>query len=82
MAHYIGSALEELVKTKVEEELANITSNIEGRESRGVSKTVKDVVAVMLPSLASIISVAVSTAVSTAFKEFNDKLESKVALRT
>lgn len=79
MAHSIGPALEELVKTKVEDELANITSTIEGRESRGASKTVKDVAAVLLPGLASIISVAVATAVSTAFKEFSDKLESKVA---
>ncbi len=60
MAHFIGSELEELVKTKVENELANITSSTDGRESRNVSKTIKDAVAVMLPSLASIISVAVS----------------------
>ncbi len=79
MAHSFSSDLEELVKKKVEDELANVTSNIEGREGRMVSKTVKDVAAVMLPGLASIISVAVSTAVSTAFKEFNDKMESKVA---
>ncbi len=52
MAHFIGSEPEELVKTKVENELANITSSNDGRESRSVSKTIKDAV-VMLSSLAA-----------------------------
>ncbi|KAK4320927.1 hypothetical protein Pmani_008244 [Petrolisthes manimaculis] len=79
MAQEQGSGLENLVKTKVEEELANITSIIEAKETRSVSKTVKDVAAVILPGLANIIAVAVSTAVSSVIKEFNDRLESKTA---
>ncbi|KAK4290785.1 hypothetical protein Pmani_036344 [Petrolisthes manimaculis] len=56
MAQEQGSGLENLVKTKVEEELANITSIIEAKETRSVSKPVKDVAAVMLPGLANIIA--------------------------
>ncbi|KAG0716773.1 hypothetical protein GWK47_008900 [Chionoecetes opilio] len=70
--------MEELVKAKVDEELANISSNIEGRESRSSSnKTAKEVAAVILPSLANIISVGVSTAITTALKDFTDKMESR-----
>ncbi|KAG0729576.1 hypothetical protein GWK47_030024 [Chionoecetes opilio] len=67
-----------IVKAKVDEELANISSNFEGKESRSSSnKTAKDVAAVIMPSLANIISVAVSTAVTTAIKDFTDKMENK-----
>ncbi|KAK4297846.1 hypothetical protein Pmani_029774 [Petrolisthes manimaculis] len=77
MAQEQGSGLKNLVKTKVEEEHVNITSIIEAKEIRSVSKTVKDVAAVMLSGLANIIVVAVSTVVYSVIKEFNDRLESK-----
>ena len=65
-----------IVKAKVDEELANATSIVEGRESRSVSK---DVVAVLLPGIANIISVAVSTAVSTSMKELDERMTNKLA---
>ena len=67
------------MKAKVYEELANITSATEGRESNSISKTVKDAVATILPSIANIISVAVSTVVSTALKKMEESTTSKLA---
>ncbi|KAK4294781.1 hypothetical protein Pmani_032619 [Petrolisthes manimaculis] len=80
MTHLAGADLEELVKAKVDEELTNISSNMEGREgSRSGSKTVKEVRAVILPSLANILSVSASTAVITVMKDFTEKMANKAA---
>ena len=79
MASAIDVELADIVKAKVDEELANVTSAIEGRESKSVSKTVKDAVATILPSIANIISVAVSTAVSSALKRLDESMTSKLA---
>ena len=73
MAHSVGSQLEDLVKAKIDEELANISSG------KAASKTVRDVAALILPSLANIITVAVSTAMISAIKDFTDKMERKAA---
>lgn len=76
MAHGVGAKLENLVKAKVDEELNNITSTLEGSR---VNKSVKDVAAAILPGIANIISVAVSTAISASMKELSDKMDRKIA---
>lgn len=63
------NALEQLIRSKVEEQLANLPS-----ETRGVTKTAKEVAAIIMPGIANIISVAVATAVSAAVKDVVDKL--------
>ena len=68
------SNLEDIVKVKIDEELANLT-----REGKSGTKAARDAAALILPSLANIITVAVSTAMTTAMKVFVDKMESKVA---
>lgn len=74
MAHCVGSELQDLVKVKVDEELAKISME----SGKAASKTVREVAAMILPSLANIITVAVSSAVTAALTDFTDKLESKV----
>lgn len=68
MDHTSDDTLEQLIRSKVEEELANLPS-----ETRGVTKTAKEVAAVIMPGIANIISVAVATAVSSAVKDIADK---------
>lgn len=75
-----GAELADIVKAKVEEELANVTRLIEGRESKAVSKTVKDAVAMITPAIASIVSVAVATAMSKATIELGEKITSNLAI--
>lgn len=79
MATAVDVELADVVKARVDEELAKVTSLIEGRETKSVTKTVKDVIAAIMPGLASIISVAVSTAVSKAVKELDERMASKLA---
>lgn len=64
-----GPSLEQLVKEKEEKEVDNF-----GKESTRLSKTVKEVGAAILPSMANVISVAVVVAVSTVVKGITDKL--------
>lgn len=65
----LNKDLAQLVQEKVAAELDNISpETIKG------TKTAKDAAAAILPSLATIISVAVSTAVSTAIQDIADKL--------
>ena len=63
------NTVEQLIRSKVEEQLANLPS-----EARGVTKTAKEVAAIIMPGIASIISVAVATSVSAAVKDVADKL--------
>ena len=69
MAQSVENTVEQLVRSKVEEQLANLPS-----ETRGVTKTAKEVTAIIMPGITSIISVAVATAVSAAVKDVADKL--------
>lgn len=68
------AGFEEMIKDKLDEELAKLTS-----EGKSGTKAARDAAALILPSLANIVSVVVSTAVTTAMKIFVDKMESKVA---
>ena len=56
----------------MEAELTNILSD--GKETKGLSKTAKDVSAAILPGIASVITVAVSAALSNAVKDIADRL--------
>lgn len=69
-----GPGLEGMVKDKLDEELAKLTG-----EGKSGTKAARDAAALILPSLANIITVAVSTAVTTAMNVFVEKMESKVA---
>ena len=69
-----GSELEDMVKDKIDEELGKLS-----REGKSGTKAARDAAALILPSLANIITVAVSTAMSNALKVFVDKMDSKVA---
>ncbi|MPC62734.1 hypothetical protein E2C01_056825 [Portunus trituberculatus] len=62
----------------VQEKVAAALDNISPEAFKG-SKTVKDAATALLPSLATIISVAVSTAVSTAIQDLADKMVSDTA---
>lgn len=69
MAQGCDNTLEQLIKSKLEEELATISS-----DTRGVTKTAKEVASLIMPGIANIISVAVATVVSTAVKDVADKI--------
>lgn len=74
MAAAADQSLHLLVKDKVEEELQNLSLSREGRETREMSKTAKEVAGALLPELANIISVAVTTAVTSAVREVAKEL--------
>lgn len=66
--------MEDIVKDKIVEELANLT-----REGKSGTKAAREAAALILPCLANIITVAVSTAMTTAMNVFMEKMERKVA---
>lgn len=70
----LNKDLDQLIKDKVQAELLN-----QSPESIKGTKAVKDAATAILPSIANIISVAVSTAVSAVIKDFTDKIMSTAA---
>lgn len=63
------NTLEQPIKSKLEEELATISSDI-----RGVTKTAKEVASLIMPRMANIITVVGATALSTVVKDVADKI--------